>query len=137
MPFSKVVLYTVKGPDGASLKYINSETGKITSLIDLNYEDAVVSVSPNGRQIAYEALLPGNKHAVYISNLDGSNARLIANADPYLVTNAQWSPDGEWLAVSVRNTEFSEHSDTIALVNSNSCQVIPMTNLKGFVTSWR
>ena len=137
MPFSKVVLYTVKGPDGASLKYINSETGKITPLTDLNYQNAGVSVSPNGRQIAYEALLPGNKYVVYISSLDGSNSKLIANADAMVATNAQWSPDGEWLVVSVQDTMLSEYSATIALVNPDTCQVIPMTNLKGYVTSWR
>lgn len=137
MPFSKVVLYTVKGPDGATLKYINSETGEVNLLTNLNYQEAGVSISPTGRQIAYEALLPGHKYAIYVSSLDGSNARLIANTDPIVVTHAQWSPDGEWLAVSMQDTSVNEYSSTIALVNPDSCQVIPISNLKGYVTSWR
>ena len=137
MPFSKILLYTVKGSNGATLKYINSETGEITPLTNLNYQEAGVSVAPNGRQIAYEALLSDYKYAIYISSLDGSNARLIANADPIIVTNAQWSPDGEWLAVSVQDTSLDEYSSIIALVNPDTCQVIPMTNLKGYATSWR
>jgi Tol biopolymer transport system component len=137
MPYSKSLLYTVMNPDGATLKYINSETKEVTTLTNLNFQGAEVSVSPNGRQIAYEALLPSQYFVVYISSLDGSNAKLIANTAPYVVTNMHWSPDGEWLAVSVQDISQDEYSSTIALVNPDTCQVIPMTNLKGYVTSWR
>ncbi len=137
MPLSKTLLYTVNGPDGATVKTINTLTKKITWLTDLNYQNASVSVSPNGRQIAYEAMLPGDKYGVYIASTDGSNARLIANADPLVVTVPQWSPDGKWLAMSVQDSTLDEFRATLTLVNPANCQIIPLTSLNGYVTSWR
>lgn len=137
MPFSNVLLYTVMRPDGAAVKTINTETEKVTWLTDLNYQNAGVAVSPNGRQIAYEAMLPGDKYAIFTASLDGSNARLIANGDPIVVTEPFWSPDGEWLIMSVQDTSLNEYSATLALVNPTTCQIIPMVDLQGYVTSWR
>lgn len=137
MPFSKTLLYTVKGPEGSKVKTINTETGETNELFTINYQNAGVTVSPNGRQIAYEAMLLGEKYAVYIASLDGSNAVLVANGDPIVVTEPYWSPDGEWLIMSVHDSALNENSATLALVNPITCQIIPLTSLPGYVTSWR
>lgn len=137
MPFSKVLLYTVRGPEGASVNTIQTETGKVNWLTDLNYQNASVTISPNGRQIAYEAMLPGEKYAIYTSSLDGSNARLIANADPAVITHPKWSPDGEWLAFSVYDPSLSEEVSYLGLVNLATCQITPLLDLHGYVTAWQ
>lgn len=137
MPSSSTLIYSVKGQAGITVKSIEINSGEITSHTQVNYQNAGIAVSPDGKQIAYEAMLPGDRYSVYISNLDGSNARLIANADPIVVTEPYWSPDGQWLIVSVQDTSLSEYMPTLALVSVQNCQIIPMTSLQGYVTSWR
>lgn len=137
MPDGKSLLYTTRQADGVLVQSINIETGVVSLLTLINYQNAGVAISPSGKQIAYEAMLPGERYGVYISNLDGSAARLIANADPIVVTVPQWSPDGKWLIMSVQDTSLSEYMPTLALVNIESCKIIPLTSLQGYVTSWR
>lgn len=137
MPDGKALVFTTRRPEGVIVQSINIETGLVSLLTQVNYQNAGIAVSPDGKQIAYEAMLPGDRYSVYISNLDGSNARLIANADPIVVTEPYWSPDGKWLIMSVQDTFLSEYMPTLALVNVESCQIIPMTSLQGYVTSWR
>ena len=137
MPDGKALIFTTRKAEGVLVQSVNIETGLVSLLTQVNYQNAGVAVSPDGSQIAYEAMLPGEKYGVYISNLDGSNPRLIANADPIVVTVPHWSPDGKWLIMSVQDTSLTELNATLALVNVESCQIIPLTPLQGYVTSWR
>lgn len=137
MPDGKSLLFTTRQADGVLVRSINIENGVVSSFTQVNYQNAGVAVSPNGKQIAYEAMLPGERYGIYVSNLDGSAARLIANADPIVVTVPQWSPDGKWLIMSVQDTSLSEYMPTLALVNIESCKIIPLPSLQGYVTSWR
>lgn len=137
MSDGKSLIYTKRQAEGVIVQSVNIETGLVSLLTQVNYQNAGIAISPDGKQIAYEAMLPGDRYSVYISNLDGSNARLIANADPIVVTMPQWSPDGKWLIMSVQDTSLSELNATLAVVNVESCQIIPLTPLQGYVTSWR
>lgn len=137
LPDSKNLLYTVRNADGSSLNQINVENGQFSNLTSINYQNAGVVVSPDGEQIAYEAMMPGEQYRIYIINLDGSNARLIANADPLVVTNPIWSPDGNWLAMTVHDISLEDAPPKVALVNPETCQIISLTSLHGYVTSWR
>lgn len=137
MPDGKSLLFTTRQADGVLVQSINIETGMVSLLTQINYQNAGVVLSPDGKQIAYEAMLPGERYGVYVANLDGSAARLIANADPIVVTVPQWSPDGKWLVMSVQDTSLSEYMPTLALVNVENCKVIALPSLQGYVTSWR
>lgn len=133
----KSVIYTNTNENGAIVQSIDVQTGAITFLTQVNYQSAGVAFSPDGKRIAHEAMLPGNHYAVYVSDLDGGNAKLIADAYPIVVTIPQWSPDGKWLAVSVQDMSISETSPVVAFVNVETCQITPMIDLHGYVTSWR
>lgn len=137
IPDGKSLLFTSQQADGVLVQSINIESGVVSLLTQINYQNAGVAISPDGKQIAYEAMLPGERYGVYVSNLDGSAARLIANADPIVVTVPQWSPDGKWLIMSVQDTSLSEYMPTLVLVNVESCKIIPLPSLQGYVTSWR
>ena len=137
MPDGKSLIFTTRNADGALVKSINIETGLVSLITQINYQNASIAVSPDGKQIAYEAMLPGERYGIYNANLDGSDAKLIANADPIVVTNPQWSPDGQWLIMSVQDTSLSEYMPTLALVNVDNCKIIPLTSMQGYVSSWR
>ena len=137
MPDSRHLVYTVKTADGSLVNQINVEDGQVSNLTSTNYQNSSVALSPDGKRIAYEAMMPGEHYAVYVSDLDGSNARLVANADPLVVTNPFWSPDGKWLAVTVHDIVLDNTLPNVALVNPETCQVIPVTSLHGYINSWQ
>lgn len=137
MPDGRSLVFTTRQAEGVLVQSVNIETGKVEVFTRVNYQNAGIAVSPDGKHIAYETMLPGEKYGIYVSNLDGSDARLIANADPIVVTVPQWSPDGKWLIMSVQDSTLSEFMPTLALVKMENCEIVPLTTLQGYVTSWR
>ncbi|NMB93818.1 MAG: hypothetical protein GYA26_06320 [Flexilinea flocculi] len=129
------LLYTVAGPDGASVKSIDLVTKEIVHYFDTNYIHSRIALSPNEHQAAYEVMLPGEHYGIQISDLDGKHAQLVVDAAPLVVTKPFWSPDGEWLVVSVYDEHFSD-VPVLALIKMDTCQIIPLTNLHGSVSSW-
>jgi len=136
LPDGESLVYTVKGPAGSAVNVINILTRKVTPLFNIQYVNAGVSVSPDGKQVAYEEMLPGDRYAIYVSNLDGSNARLIVDSHPIVATVPQWSPDGRWLIVSVHDTSVSENHSILTLIELDTCQIIPLLHLNGYVSTW-
>ena len=136
LPDGENLVYTVKGPAGSAVSVINILTRKVTPLFNIQYVNAGVSVSPDGKQVTYEEMLPGDRYAIYVSNLDGSNKRLVVDSHPIVATVPQWSPDGRWLIVSVHDTSVSENHAILTLIELDTCQIIPLLNLNGYVSTW-
>jgi TolB protein len=136
MPDGTRILYTLASRDGASLRMMNVDTGESSALTDLNYNGSP-AISPDGKQVAFEEMLPLDKYGLFVSNLDGSNRKLLADGDPYVVTVPSWSPDGHWVIASVHDPDTTKHPYAmLALIQADTCQIIPLTNLEGYVTSW-
>lgn len=138
LPDGSALLYTVAGPDGASVRTINLQTGVVDSLFEVNYPYTTVAISPDGRRVAYEAMLPGDQYAVFVADLDGSNARLVVNTMPIVTTIPLWSPDGQWLILSVHDESLAGGSQmpVLTLVQVDTCQVVPLPSLHGYVSTW-
>jgi Tol biopolymer transport system component len=118
------------------VRSININNGQITHLFNVKYNYTTVAVSPDGKRVAYEEMLPGDHYSIYVANLDGSNPKLIVDAAPIVVTIPQWSPDGEWIVASVHDEAISPNMPVLALVRVDTCQIIPLTSLKGYVATW-
>jgi Tol biopolymer transport system component len=130
------LLYTVAKPDGASVNSIDITTKEVVHLFDTNYLHSGIVLSPDEKLAAYEVMRPGENYGIQISNLDGSNPRLIADAAPIVVTNPQWSPNGDWLVISVYDEINFPDGAVPTLIEINACQVIPLTSLSGSVSTW-
>jgi Tol biopolymer transport system component len=135
MPDGDRLLYTTVSRDGASLQIMNVQTGEVALLFDINYNGTVV-VSPEGKRLAFEEMLPLDKYGLFVSDLDGSNRKLLADGDPYIVTIPAWSPDGQWVIASVHDPNASNQPASLALIGVASCQIVPVPNLSGYVASW-
>jgi hypothetical protein len=136
MPDGIGILYTSAIRDGVSINLINTQTGETRTLFDLDY-NATVVISPDGKRLAFEEMLPLDKYGLFVSDLDGSNRKLLADGDPYIVTVPYWSPDGDWLIASVHNSEAdNEFRSKLALIQPDTCQIIAMRDLTGYVSSW-
>jgi Tol biopolymer transport system component len=132
MPDGKRLLYTVATRNGASLHVIDVQTGEVGSLFNINY-NGTVAISPDGKRLAFEEMLPLDKYGLFVSHLDGSNRKLLADGDPYVVTVPAWSPDGNWVIASVHDPDTNTR---LALIRVDDCQVVPLPNLGGYVSSW-
>jgi hypothetical protein len=134
MPDGDRLLYTVVSRDGASLQIMDIQSGEVNPLFDVNYNGTVV-VSPDGNQLAFEEMLLLGKYGLFVSDLDGSNRKLLADGDPYTVTVPTWSPDGSWVIATVHDPDVNKQP-ILALIQVDTCQIIPLPNLGGYVTSW-
>jgi Tol biopolymer transport system component len=47
-----------------------------------------------------------------------------------------WSPDGSWLAFGVVNTDEFIQKTIPALLNLQSCQVVPLVGIEGTLQGW-
>jgi hypothetical protein len=136
MPDGSGILYTSAIRDGISINLMNTQTGETRTLFDHNY-NGTVAVSPDGKRLAFEEMLPLDKYGLFVSDLDGSNRKLLADGNPYIVTVPYWSPDGDWVIASVHNSEASNEFRTkLALIEPDTCQIIALPNLTGYVSSW-
>jgi Tol biopolymer transport system component len=136
MPDGNHLLYTVPSRDGVSIQNIDINTGEVSFLFDNNYNGTVV-ISPDGKRVAFEEMLPLDKYGLFAANLDGSNRKFLADGDPYIVTVPAWSPDGNWVIASVHSPDTSQNPNAIlALIEVDTCNIIPLPNLDGYVSSW-
>ena len=130
------ILYTVVSQDVVSLHIMNTQTGENRLLFDMNYNGTVV-VSPEGNRLAFEEMLPLDKYGLFVSDPDGSNRKLLADGDPYIATVPSWSPDGKWVIASVHDPDPNKQPNPIlALIEVDTCQIITLPYLTGYVTSW-
>jgi Tol biopolymer transport system component len=130
------ILYTVVSRDVVSLRIMNIQTGENRLLFDMNYY-GTIAVSPDGNRLAFEEKLPLDKYGLFVSNSDGSNRKLLADGDPYIATIPVWSPDGKWVLASVHDPDANKGPNpTLALIEVDTCQIIPLPYLTGYATSW-
>ena len=52
------------------------------------------------------------------------------------IRTPRWSPDGDWLAFNVMDTDLYITPITQGLVNAGTCQVIPLKGLDGEIEGW-
>lgn len=134
MPDSAHVVYIArKEMRSGSARMVDVRTGEISPLFEINYGYGSVVISPDGKRAAYEDWLPGDIYALYVSDINGANRKLLAQGSKVTVVVPAWSPDGQWIIASV----YEGNSDSrLALINVSSCQIIPLPDLSGYVGSW-
>ena len=96
----------VIGADGANLTNLTNSSGGTL------YQ--CPSWSPDGLTIVFQEIKPGtsDKHSVVLINVDGSDARVLVEADGI---RPAWSPDGRKIAYG----DISESGFTISLIAAN------------------
>lgn len=137
-PDNKALLYSVWSPDQGkgTLRLVNITSGAVRTLFSLQTPGSAM-ISPDGVWVAYLDHVNGKMSpGLYIAKLDGTERRLLVQLDHWNVGGPVWSPDGQWLAIGVSNTDQFLPDNTAALLNVRTCQVYPLPHLKGAIQSW-
>ena len=135
MPDGKQLIYNKVSGEDASLHSIDVQTGEVSLISDVG--SGSVDVSPDGTRLVFQENLPLDKYGLFVSDVDGSNRKMLADGDPYVVTVPAWSPDGNWVITTVHDPNANSYPySTLTLIHVDTCQIIPMPKLSGYVTSW-
>ncbi|NMB88245.1 MAG: hypothetical protein GYA17_07780 [Chloroflexi bacterium] len=95
--------------------------------------EPVHSVSPDGRALDVAELVFGDLWKLTVTGLDGEDRRAL-NDDTLSVLPQLWSPDGQWLLVSV--TDPTAGVPASALINPYTGDVVPLPNLQDDAQAW-
>jgi TolB protein len=137
LPDGKRVVYSAVVGGVTSIRSVDVDTGESHELFQL--EGRVKSVgaapSPDGQSIVYTDVLFGNPSGgLYMARLDGSERRLIAALGMGGLSAPVWSPDGEWLAA--RLPDSNDPVPVPVLIQPGTCTVIVLNQLRGEVEGW-
>jgi len=123
----------VSFPDGTLWKSRSDGSQRI-QLTYPPFTALLPSWSPDGRQIAFEGLLPGQKWKLYIIDLNGGTPRELLPEDPSDKLDATWSADGTRIAFG---GSPADPNSSIRVIDLNSNQVSTLPGSKGlFSPHW-
>ena len=96
----KLLFSTVKGSNARNIQVLDVASGVVTTLVDSSPTsyDSAPAWSPDGRQIAFESTMDGDRE-IYVINADGSNLRQLTH-NTLWDEGPAWSPDATKLAFS-------------------------------------
>jgi Tol biopolymer transport system component len=137
LPDNRRLVVTSLGPDGSMAQVVDVRSGEIQDLFNIDQvKGGFMKLSPDGNRVAYSELAFGtSSYSIYVANLDGSGKHLAVALDGG-VTSGVWSPDGQWLAISVSSLVDGAELQTAAILNPDTCQVIPLAGIEGDIVSW-
>jgi Tol biopolymer transport system component len=139
LPDSQTVIYAVRGENGFGLKSHRLQTGVSRDYFTFDNKGGFATISPDGQWISFADRVFGSfPYGIFISRLDGSERRLIADPELISMYKTVWSPNGQWLALRLRNSQgaFMEGTSMTILVNPFSCQALRLDMINGFIEDW-
>ncbi len=137
-PDGQRLLFNIYQQDGTPIQSMDVASGNIETLITQPQSyNSSVSISPDGAWIAYADKVIGKMYpGIFISRLDGSEKKLLMQLEGWVTVASAWSADGKWLTINVTDTNQFQPITVPALVNVDTCQVVPLMNLNGEIVEW-
>lgn len=140
LPDEQHLVVLANTPAGMQVQQVNIHTGAAQDLFVIDsLKSAFAKLSPDGTWLAYSANVFGSiQKGIYISQLDGSGTRLIAQpGNEVIFITGAWSPDSRWLLLnpySTVGTAPGQHNPL--LVDTRSCQLRVLPGVLGNVIGW-
>jgi TolB protein len=112
--------------------WLDLATRRLTPL-DLVKNARNPRLSPDGREIAYWMIEANGSTNTWTQTLDGGSPHRVT-ADAESINYPVWSPDGQWLAVTIKRGQLTH----IGVVSKNGGPVEQLTNATGLsgANSW-
>lgn len=112
----------------------SSGAGSEELLVESNLDKTPTSISPDGRFLLYHSVDPKTKQDIWVLPLDGSQKRFAFLQGEFNEVNAQFSPDGRWVAYQSDESGRSEIYVTPFPSPSGKRQI---STLGGRLPKWR
>lgn len=131
---NQTIVYAVMGGEGFTFTTYNLQSGETKSLFTIQNKAGYGAISPDGQWIVFADHLPGEMNwGIFISHLDGSERKMVAEPQVPTAFASVWGPDGQWLIV---NTQDAKQRNRAVLVNPFTCQVSSLNHVNGVVEGW-
>ena len=136
---NQTIFYSVLNGDGFDLKSYNLQSGETKDSFKIHNKAGYASISPDGQWIVFadRLSLDAANWSIFISRLDGSERKLVAEPEVPTAFTSVWGPDGQWLILNTLTMDAStkEQTKIPVLVNPFTCQVVRL-NFDGMVEGW-
>ncbi|MHB8779034.1 MAG: eIF2A-related protein [Anaerolineales bacterium] len=135
LPDNQTIVYGAMGGDGVTFATYNLQSGETKELFIFQNKAGFGAISPNGQWIVFaDRIFGATNWGIFISRLDGSERKLVAEPEVPTAFTSVWSPDGQWLVITTPNKDGLW---TIpVLVNPFTCQVVRLNNINGMIEGW-
>jgi hypothetical protein len=134
LPDNQTLVYAAMGGEGFTFTTYNLLSGETKSLFTIQNKAGYGAISADGQWIVFADHLPGEMNwGIFISHLDGSERKMVAEPQVPTAFASVWSPDGQWLIV---NTQDAKQRHRAVLVNPFTCQVLSLNNVNGMMEGW-
>jgi hypothetical protein len=131
------ILYITMGENGPLLKRLDPDTGQTSPLFKVPQLGMLVAASQDGQRLALNWSDPAGDHqTLYVLKPDGAQRKTLLSLEKDgNIARLAWSPDGQWLLVNF-TWRLPAEDYVQALLNVETCQVIPLPGLKASVVGW-
>ena len=134
LPDNQTIVYAVMGGDGFTYTTYHLQSGETKELFTIQNKAGYGAISPDGQWIVFADKIFGAANwGIFISRLDGSDRRLIAEPEVPTAFASVWGPDSQWLII---NTMNSDGLQMPILVNPFTCQSARLQNFNGTIEGW-
>lgn len=133
LPDNQTIVYSVMGGDGFTFTTHNLQSSETKKLFTIQNKAGFGAISPNGQWIVFaDRIFGANNWGIFISRLDGSERRMVAEPEVPTGFASVWSPDSQWLVVT---TLKNDGTYIPVLVNPFTCEVARL-NINGTIEGW-
>jgi len=132
---TQIVLASV-GADGVQVRLHNLASAVEQPMFPISSNKADLVVSPDGQWVAFTDRVTGMSNGLFVAHLDGTERKLVMLLEGMALYFPIWSPDGEWLIVSIPNMEARDGRSYQGLIEIDTCRVIPLPDYGGQIYSW-
>ncbi len=134
LPDSQTIMYAVMGGDGFTFRTHNLQSGETKELFTIQNKAGYGAISPDGQWIVFaDRIFGANNWGIFISRLDGSERRMVAEPEVPAAFASVWGPDGQWLIINTMNPDGLQ---VPVLVNPFTCQSVQLKNVNGTIEGW-
>jgi hypothetical protein len=133
LPDNQTIVYSVMGGDGFTFTSYNLQNGETKKLFTIQNKAGFGAISPDGQWISFaDKIFGANNWGIFISHLDGSDRKMIAEPEVPTAFSSVWSPDAQWLIIKTMKNDGTEIP---VLVNPFTCEAARL-NINGSVEGW-
>lgn len=135
LPDNQTIVYAVMGGDGFTFMTYNLQSGETGKRFTIQNKAGYGAISADGQWIVFaDRIFGATNWGIFVSRLDGSDRKLVAEPQVPTAFTSVWGPNGQWLILNTQNTEGTQIP---ILVNPFTCQVARLNNINHMVEGWR